>query len=302
MLLHIVKGARSYSEIQTVGGTRYQTFRDACDTLGLLGDDHEWSHAMADAARWALPYQLRQLFVTLLLFCQVANPTKLFDDHIHAMGDDIRYDTSQLTAGISLPQIELHIKSYVLLELQRLLNNIGHALGHFGLPQPDHHASSILENNLILDDLTYASDDKLQKATEQLSKLNDTQKTIYHIIDQSVQNNYGQTFFVFGFGGTGKAFLWTILLNNIRARGKIALAVASSGIAALLLPGGRTPHSRFRIPLDVQEHFMCAIKKNTKLSALIEQMSLIIWDEAPVNHKHLFEALDRTLKTNILEV
>lgn len=74
------------------------------------------------------------------------------------------------------------------------------------------------------------------------------------------------------------------------------MAVASSGIAALLLPGGRTPHSCFRIPLDIQDDSMCAIKKNTHLAELIQQSSLIIWDEAPVNHKHCFETFDRTLR------
>jgi ATP-dependent DNA helicase PIF1 len=46
----------------------------------------------------------------------------------------------------------------------------------------------------------------------------------------------GQTFFVYRYGGTGKTFLWTTLLNFVRGKGKIALAVASSKIAALLLP------------------------------------------------------------------
>jgi hypothetical protein len=44
-------------------------------------------------------------------------------------------------------------------------------------------------------------------------------------------------FFVYGYGRTGKTFLWTTLLNSVRSKGKIALAVASSGIASLLLPG-----------------------------------------------------------------
>jgi hypothetical protein len=75
-----------------------------------------------------------------------------------------------------------------------------------------------------------------------------------------------------------------------------ALAVASSGIAALLLPGGRTPHSHFKIPLDIKQNSMYNTKKNTHLSKLIIQASLIIWDEAPVNHSYCFEALDRTLR------
>lgn len=126
--------------------------------------------------------------------------------------------------------------------------------------------------------------------------INSSQRSIYDAIEHSVLNGSGHTFFVYGYGGTGKTFLWNALLNNIRSRGKIALAVASSGIAALLLPGGRTPHSRFRIPIDIQEYSMCAIKKNTHVAELIERTSLITWDEAPVNHKHCFEALDRTLR------
>ncbi|PNT67796.1 hypothetical protein BRADI_3g32252v3, partial [Brachypodium distachyon] len=77
---------------------------------------------------------------------------------------------------------------------------------------------------------------------------------------------------------------------------KIALAVESSGIASLLLPGGRTPHSCFKIPLEICQNFMCNVKKNTNLAELIQKTSLIIWDEAPVNHKYCSEALDRTLR------
>lgn len=88
----------------------------------------------------------------------------------------------------------------------------------------------------------------------------------------------------------------------MRTRGKIALAVASSGIAALLLPGGRTPHSRFKIPLDIRENSICSIKKNTHLAELIQQTSLIVWDEAPVNLKHCFEALDCTLRDILSDI
>jgi hypothetical protein len=50
MLLHIVKGATTFSEIRTIGGHEYLTFRLACQPLGILGDDQEWSHALNDAS------------------------------------------------------------------------------------------------------------------------------------------------------------------------------------------------------------------------------------------------------------
>ena len=43
--------------------------------------------------------------------------------------------------------------------------------------------------------------------------------------------------------GYGKTFLIEALLSAARGLGKIALAVASSGIAAELLEGGQTAHS-----------------------------------------------------------
>ncbi len=50
-------------------------------------------------------------------------------------------------------------------------------------------------------------------------------------------------FFVDGPGGTGKTFLYNLILGRVRCERRIALVVASSGIAALLLDGGRTAHS-----------------------------------------------------------
>lgn len=64
-------------------------------------------------------------------------------------------------------------------------------------------------------------------------------------------------FFVDGPGGTGKTFVYSIMLAHVRSQGQIALAVASSGIAALLLKGGRTAHSRFKIPLDLDRTSTC---------------------------------------------
>lgn len=61
--------------------------------------------------------------------------------------------------------------------------------------------------------------------------------------------------------------------------------MASSGIASLFLPGGRTAHSRFKIPIDVNDLSTFEIKKGTQLARLIKTTALIFWDEAPMIHK-----------------
>ncbi|GFV90791.1 ATP-dependent DNA helicase [Trichonephila clavipes] len=60
------------------------------------------------------------------------------------------------------------------------------------------------------------------------------------------------TFFLDAPGGTGKTFLIRLILATVRSKNDIALALASSGIAATLLPGGRTAHSALKLPLNIQ--------------------------------------------------
>ena len=72
--------------------------------------------------------------------------------------------------------------------------------------------------------------------------------------------------------------------------------MASSGIASLLLPGGRTAHSQFAIPLVLVEDSCCLIEKDGNKAQLLTMASLIIWDEAPMINRVAFEAFDRTLR------
>ncbi|XP_057791048.1 uncharacterized protein LOC131008171 [Salvia miltiorrhiza] len=104
-------------------------------------------------------------------------------------------------------------------------------------------------------------------------------------------------FFLYGYGGTGKTYIWNTLCSATRGRGDIVLPVASSGIASLLLPRGRTAHSRFGIPLDCHKNSTCSkINPDNDLTGLLVKTKLIIWDEAPMTHRYCFEALDRSLR------
>jgi hypothetical protein len=301
MLLHIVKCAKSFSDIRTVGGHEHPTFQEACQALGLLGDDQEWSHALTDSAQWASPYQLRQLFITLLLFSEVSDHLKLFTEHASHMSEDFSYRINRMSSSANNLSIENFITS-LLFELEKLLKDAGYSLSHFNLPIHDHIGTASTENRLILDELTYDSHTLATSVEDDVLRLNTSQKLVLDAIYNSIFNNEGRTFFVYGYGGTDKTFLWTTLLNINRGQGKIALTVASSGIIALLLPGGRIPHSRFKIPLDIKQNSMCNVKTHTHLSKLIIQTSLIIWDEAPVNHSYCFEALDRTLRDILSDI
>lgn len=74
------------------------------------------------------------------------------------------------------------------------------------------------------------------------------------------------------------------------------MTVASSGITSFLIPRGRTTHSRYVIPINVNEDSTCNIKQGSALAKLIIKSKLIIWDEAPMTHNHCFEAVYRSFR------
>ena len=87
--------------------------------------------------------------------------------------------------------------------------------------------------------------------------------------------------------------MWKTLASALCSKGDIVLNVASSDIASLLLPNGRTTHSKFVIYVPTLENSTCNIHQGTKQAELLKATKLIIWDEAPMAHRYCFEALDK---------
>ncbi|XP_015967235.1 uncharacterized protein LOC107490951 [Arachis duranensis] len=148
---------------------------------------------------------------------------------------------------------------------------------------------------MLLWELKYDIGLLIQEHDSNLLKLNEEQRVIYEKIVNCVCNKEGECFFIYGFGGTGKTFLYRTLPARLRSERKIFINVASSGIAVLLLPGGKTAHSMFNIPIESNEDTVCRVSKGSAKAELIRCADLIIWDKAPMINKLAFEALDRIL-------
>ncbi|KAK6150856.1 hypothetical protein DH2020_015788 [Rehmannia glutinosa] len=103
-------------------------------------------------------------------------------------------------------------------------------------------------------------------------------------------------FFIDGPGGTGKTFLYRALLAHLRSKKLIAFATATSGVDAAIMSGGKTSHSRFRIPIDSNESSECTISKQSGAADLLRIAQLILWDEAPMAKRWATENVDKLLK------
>ncbi|RCV30826.1 hypothetical protein SETIT_6G126900v2, partial [Setaria italica] len=256
--------AQCYEDVRTVNGILYDTFKEACSAQGLLGDDRKWFAAFATADCWATRSQLRSLFVLMVMYCGVSDEASLFD------------------------------RCMVIDELSELFSKNGVSITKYNLPSSP--PSSGFGNHLIDHEEAYDIATLVDQAPLLYSRLNDCQWIAYDSIVRSVMSDEPAFYFVSGFGGTGKTFLWNNIIAYVRSLGKIILVAASSGIASLLLSGGRTTHSRFKILIDIDETTICDIKRGTMLADLMKKTSLIIWDEALMTHRWCFEALDRSLR------
>ena len=73
------------------------------------------------------------------------------------------------------------------------------------------------------------------------------------------------------------------------------LVVAWTGIAASLLTNGKTIHTTFHLPLDINESTTCNITTNSAEGRAIMNTKILIWDEIFMASKLAFNAVDKTV-------
>ncbi|KAJ3760313.1 PIF1-like helicase-domain-containing protein, partial [Lentinula raphanica] len=170
------------------------------------------------------------------------------------------------------------VYDYGLHLLDCILQESGHFLEEFsGMPLPLQNWSAQTGNTFIAEQLDYHLDCERENASRNVHLMNQEQKTAFDEVMQSIEEGKGGLYFLSGPGGTGKTFVYRTLCHAIRANGWIVLCVASTGIAALLLPGGRTAHSMFKIPVEgLSGESLCSIPKQSPRAELLRNTRAII--------------------------
>ena len=295
-LLAAVKGATSFEDLWRVdGGDPLPTFHQACLARGLLEDDNEWRQCLQEAAHMASGHQLRNLFVTILRDCSPSDPLALWLEFRAHICDDLQHALH--SKNIVRDPTEEQSFDYGLYLMDDILRGSNKSLKDWPtMPLPQHDWAAVVGNRLIAEQRSYNIDEQAQLAAQRIPTLNPAQRSSFNAIVNAVETHSGQTFFLHGPGGTGKTYVYNTLCYFLRGQGKIVLCVASSGIASLLLLGGRTSHSTFKIPIEIHESSTCPIPRNSHLADLIRSTDLVIWDEAPMQHRHIHEAVDRTFQ------
>ena len=111
------------------------------------------------------------------------------------------------------------------------------------MPRSQHNWGDYRENQLIFEQRHYNREEQQEQVDRGLPTLNPQQIALYDAVMDSVLNSHGSSLFLHNGGGCGKTYLAKLIAAGICARDKIVLCTASTGLAALLLPGGCTAHS-----------------------------------------------------------
>ncbi len=295
MILYHVPGATDWKDLKTVDGQQYDTFKEACIALGVLNDDREHELCLEESALRDMPAKLRSLFCIILVYCEPADPAKLWIKFKDSMSDDVVHTLRSKNIETFTHD---HIENEVLKMIEEELHCMGKSLTDYsGMPLPNEEMSINVEHQVIQDELFNATDQK-EKLEVKADQLNHDQKLIFNEVLSAVcdGNSTHQVFLINSPGGYGKTFLFTTILYAVRSKEKIALAVAPTGLASENMEGGRTAHSRFRIPIPISTESMCDISAQSKLAELLRRAELIVWDEVFGAHRLCIECVDRTMK------
>jgi hypothetical protein len=188
------------------------------------------------------------------------------------------------------------VEDALLLSLQSTLQDHNKTLEHFQLPLPELSNAEVFSGGgrevtatpLQAEQDSHIPAECALRASINEQFLNAEQRSAYNAFCQAVDSSSAQMIEGRGIvmtadsdkhnaflwqapAGTGKTFTANLCADYVRGKGFITLCVATSGLAATLMRGGTTAHSRFKIPLDVNQYSVCGINANTKVAELLRR-------------------------------
>jgi hypothetical protein len=294
LLLLTVRGARSFEELRTVNGIAYDTNHQAAVALGLMEDDNLHEQTFREVASVQMPRQLRRLFANMLYFIKPMNPLALWQTFKHSLIEDYRRRNirQDIAEKLALRHINVVLDEY----------NV--SLKDYGLPDDialDANDEQLIEGIQIDGDIdTVDVAAERQIGNDLAVQLTNEQRTIFDIVIGTVQNpsanNRNRLIYIDGPGGSGKTFLYSTIISTVLGMGRKVCVVAWTGIAASLLKGGRTVHSTFKLPLDMDADSRCSISLSSELAAIHTAYDVYIIDEISMMSKHAFDCIDIFLR------
>ena len=279
LLLLNVRGATSFDNLKTVNGVLCGSFQDAARLLNLFADDQEWKRCLQEAANCQMPAQMRLTFAFILAFCIPLNALELWNFFKSSLSEDF-------AQRLSSDEAERH----ALHDIECVLKNHSMSLANFQLPDPG-------PLNINVNSDFDINTESVQAATL-IPTLNVRQRAAFDAIMNAIDNpdEISRCFYLDGPGGSGKTYLYNTLMAFLRGRGQTVLPHATTGTAAVILKGGKTMHSGFKLPVPIVETSTSSMHMNSSEAENFRRAVLIIIDEASGMTTHALRCINLLLK------
>ena len=85
-------GMRGWQDLLTVNGTQFETFREACEALGVSSGSaaYDYAASLAEVTSHGSSWQIRQFFAVLIAQCNLQQTAELWCLHGDKMAEDYR--------------------------------------------------------------------------------------------------------------------------------------------------------------------------------------------------------------------
>ncbi|CAM9929568.1 unnamed protein product [Laminaria digitata] len=240
---------------------------------------------MQEALGFATERELRRLFTTLILHGAPAPP--LWEEvQVH------------LSLDFAVTMCDAASSEVALKHVDHMLNKHGRSTNQFVLPNV-HHDNTKFDRLLNAFNRTEQAE-LAQSLTPQLTA---EQRHVFDAVNTNALQDTGGLYMIDAPAGTGKTFTECTMAAHLRSQGKLVLCAASTGIAALILPGGLAAHSTFKLPFgdDAVDGSVSNVKAESDRADVLRRASLIIWDGVVMSSKFAPEALNLTLPRPLQE-
>ena len=274
LLLTKVKGAQSFNDLLTINGKTEETFREACIQRGLLEDDDFLAETFKDICNF-LPHPLKvfEMFVDYVIHTPIT-AVKTFYRAVR----DILLDQDKILNLHKNYPFNVHLY-FIKKRLEEIYER---KYADFTLPNPPANLQGFDQHDFN-DPNLFGPENK---------PLNEEQQKFFDLITKGND----QCFFLDGPGGCGKTYLLTAICSFFHRRNQKVWVCASSGIAATVIPTGKTAHSLLKIPVNCLDTSTLNITKGTTLWNELKSVKLLVYDEISMASKNVLDTIDRSLR------
>ncbi|XP_076032449.1 uncharacterized protein LOC143020171 [Oratosquilla oratoria] len=174
LMLSHVRGPKSFSDIRTVEGVEYATYREAVKAMGLMKDKDHWEKTLMEIVNHTNNGKdLRSTYATMLVFCDLEDQSEVWLDIRDYFASDFLYKS-----GKTHYNDEIYLDA--LDEIQEYVYNCGGVdITMYGLP-----ASRGLEKsfNLLRREKSYNTVQLIEDVREKLPMLNKEEREIFDAV------------------------------------------------------------------------------------------------------------------------